>query len=297
MVTPLLDRDTLDIGGLERLIEHILAGGVSGLFILGSTGEGPSLSYRLRVELVQRVCRQVATRVPVLVGITDSAFIESVKVAQSAAEAGAQAVVLSAPYYFSIAQSELLAYVKHITAELPLPLFLYNLPGLTKIAFEIETVQQLMGNPKIIGLKDSSANMIYFHHLVSLLSQRPDWTLLIGPEELLAEAILLGGHGGICAGANLRPRLYVDLCRAAAAGQRDGAAVLHREVMKTAAKIYQGARQSASVVNGIKSALACLGICQDVVAEPFQGLSPEQRKNLQYHLTELGIVPATRNKV
>ena len=70
MVTPLLDRDTLDVEGLERLIEHILGGGVQGLFILGTTGEAPSLSMRLRCELIERVCEQVKGRVPVLVGIT-----------------------------------------------------------------------------------------------------------------------------------------------------------------------------------------------------------------------------------
>ena len=81
MVTPLLDRDTLDTAGLERLIEHILSGGVHGLFVLGTTGEAPSLSYALRYELIERVCNQVQQRVPVLVGITDTSFIESVKMA------------------------------------------------------------------------------------------------------------------------------------------------------------------------------------------------------------------------
>ena len=75
MVTPLLDRDTLDAAGLERLIEHILAGGVHGLFILGTTGEAPSLSYRLRYELIQRVCEQVKGRVPVLVGISGTRYL------------------------------------------------------------------------------------------------------------------------------------------------------------------------------------------------------------------------------
>ncbi len=99
MVTPLLDRDTLDVPGLERLIEHILRGGVHGLFVLGTTGEAPSLSHRLRRELVERTCRQVNDRVPVLVGITDTAFVESVQMACIAAEAGASAVVLAPPYY------------------------------------------------------------------------------------------------------------------------------------------------------------------------------------------------------
>jgi 4-hydroxy-tetrahydrodipicolinate synthase len=78
MITPLRGRDELDVAGLERLIEHIVNGGVNGLFILGTTGEGPSLSYRLRRELIERTCRLVNGRVPILVGITDTAFVESV---------------------------------------------------------------------------------------------------------------------------------------------------------------------------------------------------------------------------
>ena len=95
MVTPLENRDTLDAPGLKRLVEHILAGGVHGLFVLGTSGEGPSLSYRLRCELIERTCEQVAGRVPVLVGVTDASFVESVNLADYAADVGAAAVVLS----------------------------------------------------------------------------------------------------------------------------------------------------------------------------------------------------------
>lgn len=100
MVTPLTARDTLDHAGLERLIEHMIAGGIHGLFILGTTGEGPSLSYRLRRELIQETCRRVAGRIPVLVGVTDTAFVESVKLADCAAQAGADAVVFQRPTTF-----------------------------------------------------------------------------------------------------------------------------------------------------------------------------------------------------
>src|SRR6185312_5242098 len=104
MITPLRGRDDLDVAGLERLIEHILAGGVSGLFILGTTVEGPGLSYRLRSELIQRTCKQVHQRVPILVGITDTSFVESVNVARSAGEFGADALVVAPPYYLPEAQ-------------------------------------------------------------------------------------------------------------------------------------------------------------------------------------------------
>src|SRR5690554_2454801 len=125
LVTPLLDNDTLDVRGLERLIEHTISGGVHGIFILGTTGEFAGLSYKLRRELTERTCKLVKGRVPVLVGITDSAFTESLNLAKIAANCGADAVVLAPPYYFAASQPELLEYLQRIMAQMPLPLFLY----------------------------------------------------------------------------------------------------------------------------------------------------------------------------
>jgi dihydrodipicolinate synthase/N-acetylneuraminate lyase len=289
MVTPLLDRDSLDVAGLERLIEHILAGGVHGLFILGTTGEAPSLSYRLRFELVERVCAQVKRRVPVLVGITDTSFVESVNIARKASDAGAQAVVLAPPYYFPAGQAELLEYLKHLTAELPLPLFLYNMPRYTKAIFEPESVRAALDVSGIVGLKDSSGDMVYFHRLQSLLKDHPDFTLLMGPEELLAEAIFLGAHGGVCGGANLVPQLYVDLYHAACSRDVSVAGSLHRKVIQISSTVYSVGRYESSFLKGLKCALSCIGICSDFLAEPFHRFRAAERDIIRRHLDELGI--------
>ena len=147
LVTPLLDRDRLDVDGLERLLEHVLGGGVHGLFLLGTTGEAPSLSHRLRCELVERACAQIAGRVPILVGITDTSFVESVEMAEYAANAGVLWGVLAPPYYFPAGQPELAEYIEHIAAALPLPLYLYNMPSHTKMSFEPETIARRCRSP------------------------------------------------------------------------------------------------------------------------------------------------------
>jgi 4-hydroxy-tetrahydrodipicolinate synthase len=294
MVTPLLERDSLDVAGLERLIEHILVGGVHGLFILGTTGEAPSLSYRLRFELIERVCAQVKRRVPVLVGITDTSFVESVNIARKASDAGAQAVVLAPPYYFPAGQAELLEYLKHLTAELPLPLFLYNMPRYTKAIFEPETVRAALDISGIVGLKDSSGDMMYFHRLQSLPKDHPDFTLLMGPEELLAEAIFLGAHGGVCGGANLVPQLYVDLYNAARCRDLSAAGALHSRVMHISTTIYSVGRYESSFLKGLKCALSCLGICSDFLAEPFHRFRAAERDIVRRHLEELGITRAAQ---
>ncbi|MGE5609209.1 MAG: dihydrodipicolinate synthase family protein [Bacillota bacterium] len=289
LVTPLVSRDVIDIAGLERLIEHVVRGGVHGLLVLGSCGEGPSLSHVVRHEMVDLVCRLANGRVPVLVGITDTSMAESVKTAQRAADAGAAALVLSAPYYFVPTQAELQSYVRNIVAQASLPVLLYNAPLYTKIEFSLDTVRHAMHLPQVIGIKDSSGDMIYFHHLLQLAQEREDFAVLIGPEQLLAEALLFGAHGGVVGGSNLDPKLYVDLYNAATVRDIPRVAELHQRVLRLAQSVYTVARDDAGVIKGLKCALSCLGICEDFLADPLQRLRGTEREAITQRLEELGI--------
>lgn len=280
MVTPLSDHDTLNIEGTERLIEHILGGGVHGLFILGTSGEAPSLSYRLRRELIQRTCQQVGGRVPVLVGVTDTAVVETVNLACHAADMGADAVVLSTPYYFPAGQTELLDYLRRLVPRLPLPLLLYNMPMMTKVPFEPDTIREILDLPGIVGLKDSSGDMDYFRRVRQMTRDRPDWSLLVGPERLLAEAMKSGGTGGVSGGANLFPRLFVQLYDAAVAGDEQRVAELHQQVCSLD-RIYRVGRHASAVIKGLKCGLSLLGICDDVMAEPFHHFFARERGKVE----------------
>ena len=202
--------------------------------------------------------------------------------------------MLSAPYYFPAGQPELLEYVEDIAGELPLPVFLYNMPSHTKLTFEPDTIRKALQIANIVGLKDSSAQMIYFHKLRQLVADRPDFSLLVGPEELLGESVLLGGHGGVCGGANLFPRLYVDLYEAASAAQLERIAPLHARVMQLGETIYSVGKHRSAFIKGLKCGLSCLGICDDFMAEPFQRFGPSQREQIQKYLADLGVSPSQR---
>lgn len=292
MVTPLLDTHLLDVEGLERLVEHILDGGVSGLFVLGTTGEAPSLDQAIRRDLVARVCRLASGRVPVLVGITDTSFVESVQLARHATAMGASGVVLAPPHYFPLDQADLALYVERICKELPLPLFLYNMPSHTKIHFAPETLRRLTQQERIVGFKDSSARAACFQQVRAWISrERPDFSLMIGPEEMLAESIPLGAHAGVCGGANILPRLFVNLYHAARRGDADGVAVMQRQVLRLAETVYAIGRCSSGAVIQIKAALAGLGICNAGVAEPLHELAPQDFELLCRNLAELTSEP------
>ena len=276
LVTPLRDIDAIDEPGLQGLIEHVIAGGVHGVFVLGTTGEAPSLSYRLRRELISHVCELVNSRIPVLVGITDTAFVESVAMAQHAADAGATALVLTTPYYFPAGQTELKGYIRHMVERLPLPLVLYNMPGLTKVWFEPETLQELADIPQIVGIKDSSGDLGYFERLIALKQTRPDWSIMIGPEAMLPQAIALGGDGGVAGGANVYPQLFVRLYEAAVSGASSDLEALTK-IVNEFQQIYEIGKYASRHIKATKSALSLLGICEDHMAEPFNHFLPPER--------------------
>lgn len=278
LVTPLTDRDQLDTEGLERLLNHVIDGGVSGVFVLGTTGEAPSLSYQLRRELIEETVRIVNRRVLVFVGVTDTAFVESVSLAHHAADVGADALVLTTPYYFPAGQTELSGYIRNIIPCMPLPVMLYNMPGLTKVWFEVETLRQFCDMPEIIGIKDSSGDLKYFSDVCRLKQQRADWRVLIGPEAMLGEAHVLGGDGGVSGGANFAPSIFTEWHAALRAGN-PVVAEQRRETVEQLQSIYDVGKYASRHIKATKSALSLMEICSDLPADPFHAfLDPERRK-------------------
>lgn len=280
LITPLLDYDTLNRDGLERLVEHVIQGGVSGIFVLGTTGEAPSLSYRLRREMIEATCTAVAGRVPVLVGVTDTSFVETIELSKSAGEAGAAAVVLSTPYYFPAGQTELVRYIEHVAERCRLPIMLYNMPSMTKVVIETETLAKLTQLENIVGVKDSGGDQAYFQRLLELKSQRPDWSVLIGPEHLTAWAVSLGGDGGVNGGANIYPEWFVSLYDAVKSGDRVTQAAMQTRIEKLQ-KIYDVGKYASRYIKATKCGVSLRGICADFMAEPFNHFLEPERDRVQ----------------
>lgn len=289
LVTPLLDRDVLDRAGLERLIEYVLAGGVHGLFLLGTTGEASALSSSLRREFVKAAVQQVNRRVPILVGVSDTSVVESLQLARDVAELGADAIVATTPYYIPLEETELVEYVRMLDKESPLPVVLYNMPRLTKQPFSLETLRAAMQFEKVVGVKDSSGDMDYFKKLCDLAAERPDWSLLIGSESKLAEAVKMGADGGVTGGANVAPRLLVDVYESATSGNDEQVKVL-QDSLRELGSIYQFGEYAAGTIRGIKCALEIMGICSGRMAEPHRMCDESQRKFVEHQLIKMELL-------
>lgn len=290
LVTPLVDNETLDVESLENLIEHLIQGGVHGLFILGTTGEEQSLSYKIRHEMIRQSARINHGRLPLLVCITDTSIVESINLARIAAECGADGVVSAPPYYFAPGQPELAQFYEELVPQLPLPVFLYNMPSHVKVSFAPDTVRRIAQNPQVIGFKDSSANAVYFQSVLYKMKERPDFSMLVGPEEITGECVLLGAHGGINGGANMFPELYVGMYNAAREGNLQRILELQRLIMQISTTIYTVGKHGSSYLKGLKCALSLLGIIKDdFVASPFYKFNAPEREKIQAALAALPI--------
>ena len=295
LVTPLKDNETLDTESLENLIEHLISGGVHGLFILGTTGEEQSLSYKLRTEMIRQSARINHGRLPLLVCVSDTSIVESIRLARVAADSGADGVVSAPPYYFAPGQPELAQFYEELVPQLPLPVFLYNMPSHVKVSFAPDTVRRIARNPQVVGFKDSSANAVYFQSVLYRMRERSDFAMLVGPEEITGECVLLGAHGGINGGANMFPELYVAMYDAAKAGNLKRVVELQQLIMQISTTIYTVGKHGSSYLKGLKCALSLLGIIRDdFVASPFYKFDPPERDKIR---TALAALPIENNKL
>jgi len=287
LVTPLKPDHQLDVEGLENLIRHVMEGGVHGLFVLGTTGEGPGLSHAQRDEVVKRACHGVEEGVPVFVGITNSSYEESLRMSERAAAAGATAGVVAPPPYFTTQPEELLDYLSALVERSALPLFLYNIPGATKVMIDWRTAAAAAEISGIIGYKDSSGDMVHFHKVRRATAHLESFTLMVGPEELLAEALLFGADGGISGGANLFPRLYTQLYNACRRMDYDEILALHGSIIEISQNLYELNHSSVGYIKALKAVLAHFGICGNQVTVPFKALAPNGKNSIERVLKRL----------
>jgi 4-hydroxy-tetrahydrodipicolinate synthase len=240
--------------------------------------------------MIKESCRINRGRLPLLACITDTSIEESVRLAKKAADYGADGVVSAPPYYFATGQPELAQFYEELVPQLPLPVFLYNMPSHVKVSFAPDTVARLGQLEQVVGFKDSSANAVYFQSVMYKMQQRKDFAMLVGPEEITGECVLMGGHGGINGGANMFPELYVAMYDAAKARDIDRMLKLQQLIMQISTTIYSVGKHGSSYLKGLKCALSILGVINDdFVASPFYKFEAPERAKIQAALAALPI--------
>ena len=270
LITPLRSDESLDEPGLARLVEHVVTGGVSGIFLLGSSGEGAALPDSVKERLVHLVSQQCKGRAAVLVGAFAVGTRQTITVAERLLKQGGDIVVIPAPYYFAHPQSELADHITTVARAVSAPLMFYNIPQMAKTIIAPETAARIAQTPEVIGIKDSWGDMTLFQRELECKSSRPDWQVFQGAESVLALSIVRGANGGVVGLANVAPKLCCDLYAAAKSGDLARAWQL-QERMTTLGKLHAHAQWLPC----LKTAVSQLGICESHTAAPFAAPSAE----------------------
>jgi len=286
--TAIHEDETLDEQGMRNLINHVIDGGVSGIFLLGTMGEGYQVPPELKRPLVQLAVDQVKGRVPVMVGIGDTSTRRMIRNAQEAEAAGADAIVPTCTLGVRMPdQRSIVALFEGILAGTEKPLFLYDNPHVARNEIAFETVLALADNPRIVGIKDATSDWRRFARLARVLHGRDDFGLFQGDERVLDASLLMGCDGFVAGIATLVPRLCVDLYEAGARADRQEAWRLQEKLIRVFG-IY--GLELQTVFSGMKYGLELLGLCQRHCIRPTPPISEEDAKHVEAVMRQEGLL-------
>ena len=281
MVTPMNQDETVNEEGLKKIIDHVIDGGVHGIFILGSQGESFALTFEEKKQVIKASLAATSGRVPVYVGTGAITTAQSVQMTKTAREMGADAVSVLTPYFITPTQEELIEHYKAVAdAAGDMPVLLYNNPMRTAVSIDVETVVTLAELPAIVGMKDSSANLIQTMKYIDG-TRDMDFSVLVGNDASIFATMLSGGKGSVAATANLAPALIVDMYNAISSGNIDEARKLQYKLFPIRQAFGLGTFPLV-----VKEALNIMGLPAGPARRPVKGLSPEKRQELEQILSD-----------
>ena len=284
MCTPLTDDGEIDVPSVHMLAEHLLAGGVHGIFALGSSGEFASLTAAQRQTLLEAVVAAVNRRVPVLAGILDTSTSRCIENGLVAKDAGADALVLAPIYYYRASQAELVEHFRAVKAAVGLPLLAYDVPTAVNVKLELATIVQLVEEGVIAGLKDSSGATEAFRRVL-LATRGSDFRAFTGSELIVDACLWMGAHGSVPGLGNVFPAEYVRVYELARAGEwAQAAAIQERLLVCFFELIGQGAPTysvSSSALGGFKAGLKLKGAIRSTrLAAPLHSFGPVEEERV-----------------
>jgi 4-hydroxy-tetrahydrodipicolinate synthase len=282
---------SIDWEGTLRHLDWLIAAGVHGLFVLGTTGEFTQLSATERKEYAHKVVEHVRGRVPVIIGTGAVNTHETIELTRHAKGVGADAAAVVTPFYQRLGDEQLLAHFGAVANAVDLPILVYNIPQFTGTPITTPLLAQLAEeNDNIVGVKDSVDSAILFRNRVQTLKRiRHDFTILSGYGEHLLTVLMLGGDGAVVGEANYAPAPYVNAVEAFRKGDYEGMRRHFLEMMRVGTAVQvPGFFQAA-----IKEAMRALGqIEKTAVRMPGTSLEPDSRQQVRRNLEAIGLLAA-----
>jgi len=294
VVTPLNPDFTVDYASFTRVLENLIDAGVHGLFVLGSTSEVVFHDAAARQAIVEHAIKITNGRVPVLVGVIDPTTDRVINHALIAKAAGADAVVVTAPFYTRTNQAETIDHFRYIKDAVDLPIIAYDIPVCVGLKLDRRTTVALAREGTIAGLKDSSGDDGNLRYVLADMAGDANFFGMTGSEIVVDSVLAMGAHGVVPGLGNVDPHGYVKLWNLVQAGDLAGARVEQERLCKLFEIVWISTGRTSAGSAGVgafKTAMRSLGIiANNTMARPQRALNAEETAKVDAILKTVGLL-------
>ena len=281
LITPLTENG-IDYEAFGRLIDWQIDEGINALVVCGTTGEASTLTDDEHRAAISFAVERANGRVPIIAGTGSNDTAYALELTRHACEAGADAILVTTPYYNKATQKGLIKMYTAIADESTVPVILYNVPTRTGVNIEPKTYAALADHPNIVAIKEANGNISKIVETMALVHDKLD--LYSGNDDQIVPLMSLGGSGVISVVSNLLPRETVELCNKFFAGDIAGAAEMQYKYHYLIDALF-------SEVNPIpvKAAMAAMGFCDDYLRLPLTPMEENTKAVLLKAMRDVGI--------
>lgn len=281
LITPMNQDGSINYEQLRDLIDWHIENGTDGIVAVGTTGESATLPVEEHLAVIEATVKHVNKRIPVIAGTGANNTVEAIALSQAAEQAGADYTLSVVPYYNKPSQEGIYQHFKAIAEATSIPMVIYNVPGRTVVSMSKDTILRLAEIPNIVGVKEASGKI---GSNIELINSVPEgFAVLSGDDPTGLPFMLCGGHGVVTVAANVAPKLFADMCRAALEGDIATARRLNEQLIPIYNTMFCEPSPAAP-----KWGLSLLGKCEPHVRLPLVPLTEAGQAKVRAALEKSG---------
>ena len=281
LITPMNQDGSINYEQLHDLIDWHIENGTDSIVAVGTTGESATLPVEEHLAVIEATVKHVNKRVPVIAGTGANNTVEAIALSKAAEQAGADYTLSVVPYYNKPSQEGIYQHFKAIAEATSIPMVIYNVPGRTVVSMSNDTILRLAEIPNIVGVKEASGNI---GKNIELINSVPEgFVVLSGDDPTGLPFMLCGGHGVVTVAANVAPKLFADMCRAALEGDIATACRLNEQLIPIYNTMFCEPSPAAP-----KWGLSLLGKCEPHVRLPLVALTEAGQAKVRAALEKSG---------
>ncbi|HHK5984974.1 4-hydroxy-tetrahydrodipicolinate synthase [Neisseria sp. P0004.S004] len=281
LITPMNQDGSINYEQLRDLIDWHIENGTDGIVAVGTTGESATLPVEEHLTVIEATVKHVNKRIPVIAGTGANNTVEAIALSQAAEQAGADYTLSVVPYYNKPSQEGIYQHFKAIAEATSIPMIIYNVPGRTVVSMSNDTILRLAEIPNIVGVKEASGKI---GSNIELINSVPEgFAVFSGDDPTGLPFMLCGGHGVVTVAANVAPKLFADMCRAALEGDIATARRLNEQLIPIYNTMFCEPSPAAP-----KWGLSLLGKCEPHVRLPLVALTEDGQAKVRAALEKSG---------